>query len=77
MDLRSFRGARMIAARPVVGSGLPVNRAVLPSESSSLAGARSEEEIAGPGGLLGQLTKRLIEGSGTPSLGSIRGAVPG
>jgi putative transposase len=26
-----------------------------------LAGARSEEEIAGPGGLLGQLTKRLIE----------------
>jgi putative transposase len=26
-----------------------------------LAGARSEEEIAGPGGLLAQLTKRLIE----------------
>src|SRR5262249_8434802 len=26
-----------------------------------LAGASSEEEIAGPGGLLGQLTKRLVE----------------
>src|SRR5271155_4924316 len=26
-----------------------------------LAGARTEEEIAGPGGLLGQLTKRLLE----------------
>src|ERR1700686_4356233 len=26
-----------------------------------LAGARTEEEIAGPGGLLGQLTKRLVE----------------
>jgi putative transposase len=26
-----------------------------------LAGARTEEEVAGPGGLLGQLTKRLVE----------------
>ena len=26
-----------------------------------LAGARTEEEIAGPGGLLAQLTKRLVE----------------
>src|ERR1700735_3246534 len=26
-----------------------------------LAGARTEEEMAGPGGLLGQLTKRLVE----------------
>jgi len=26
-----------------------------------LAGASSEEEIAGPGGLLAQLTKRLVE----------------
>ena len=26
-----------------------------------LAGARSEEEIAGPGGVLAQLTKRLVE----------------
>jgi hypothetical protein len=26
-----------------------------------LAGARSEQEIAGPGGLLAQLTKRLVE----------------
>src|SRR6202162_5519089 len=26
-----------------------------------LAGARTEQEIAGPGGLLGQLTKRLVE----------------
>lgn len=26
-----------------------------------LAGASTEEEIAGPGGILGQLTKRLVE----------------
>ena len=26
-----------------------------------LAGARTEEEIVGPGGLLSQLTKRLVE----------------
>src|SRR5437588_12630884 len=26
-----------------------------------LAGAKTEEEIVGPGGLLGQLTKRLVE----------------
>src|ERR1700678_3941758 len=38
-------------------------REQLPDEliDQLLAGARSEEEIAGPGGLLGQLTKRLIE----------------
>jgi transposase-like protein len=43
-----------------VGSGL---REQLPDEliDELLAGARSEEEIAGPGGLLGQLTKRLVE----------------
>jgi putative transposase len=42
------------------GSGL---REQLPDEliDELLAGARSEEEIAGPGGLLGQLTKRLVE----------------
>ena len=28
-----------------------------------LAGARTEEEIVGPGGLLSQLTKRLVEGA--------------
>src|SRR6202051_4416494 len=36
-------------------------KALLPDEliDELLAGARTEEEIAGPGGLLGQLTKRL------------------
>jgi putative transposase len=38
-------------------------RALLPDEliDELLAGARTEQEIAGPGGLLGQLTKRLVE----------------
>jgi putative transposase len=35
----------------------------LPNElvDELLAGASSEEEIVGPGGLLGQLTRRLVE----------------
>src|ERR1700743_2548256 len=38
-------------------------RALLPDEliDELLAGARTEEQIAGPGGLLGQLTRRLVE----------------
>jgi hypothetical protein len=38
-------------------------REKLPNElvDELLAGARTEEEIAGPGGLLSQLTKRLVE----------------
>ncbi len=38
-------------------------RRKLPDEvvDELLAGARSEEEIVGPGGLLSQLTKRLVE----------------
>jgi putative transposase len=38
-------------------------RELLPDEvvDEMLAGARSEEEIVGPGGLLSQLTKRLVE----------------
>jgi putative transposase len=38
-------------------------KALLPNEliDELLAGARTEQEIAGPGGLLGQLTKRLVE----------------
>ena len=38
-------------------------RGKLPDElvDELLAGARAEEEIVGPGGLLGQLTKRLVE----------------
>jgi putative transposase len=38
-------------------------KALLPDEviDELLAGARSEEEIIGPGGLLSQLTKRLVE----------------
>jgi putative transposase len=36
---------------------------MLPDEvvDELLAGARTEEEIVGPGGLLSQLTKRLVE----------------
>jgi len=38
-------------------------QALLPDEllDELLAGARTEEEITGPGGLLSQLTKRLVE----------------
>ena len=38
-------------------------RGKLPDEvvDELLAGARTEEEIVGPGGLLAQLTKRLVE----------------
>src|ERR1700739_3345932 len=38
-------------------------RGKLPDElvDELLAGAKTEEEIVGPGGLLGQLTKRLVE----------------
>ena len=38
-------------------------KALFPDEliDELLAGARTEQEIAGPGGLLGQLTKRLVE----------------
>src|SRR3984957_13215708 len=38
-------------------------KALLPDEliDELLAGARTEQELAGPGGLLGQLTKRLLE----------------
>jgi putative transposase len=47
-----------------LGGELPAHvRDRLPDEliDELLAGARTEEEIAGPGGLLAQLTKRLIE----------------
>jgi putative transposase len=63
--LRSERGGR--AERPA-GDALATE---LPSElreqlsdeviDQLLAGARSEEEIVGPGGVLAQLTKRLVE----------------
>ena len=46
--------------RPELGEEV---RDLLPDEvvDELLAGARSEEEIVGPGGLLAQLTKRLVE----------------
>jgi putative transposase len=59
---RSARG-RVAGIPPEVG-GLPREiREVLPDEvvDELLAGARGEEEIVGPGGLLSQLTKRLVE----------------
>jgi putative transposase len=48
------------AGRPELADEL---KAFLPDEllDELLAGARTEEEIAGPGGLLAQLTKRLVE----------------
>jgi len=56
------------AARPsdgaVLTGELPAGvRELLPDElvDELLAGARTEEEIVGPGGLLAQLTKRLVE----------------
>lgn len=61
---RAQRGAG--AARRSVGPGPELAaevKALLPDEllDELLAGARTEEEIAGPGGLLAQLTKRLVK----------------
>src|SRR3954468_13723503 len=65
--VRSEPGGR--AQRPA--GGVPMTEVELPQEvrdrlsdeviDELLAGARSEEEIVGPGGVLGQLTKRLVE----------------
>ena len=52
------------APRPGILERLPDGmRGKLPDElvDELLAGARTEEEIVGPGGLLSQLTKRLVE----------------
>src|SRR5438105_12745780 len=62
--LRSEPGGR--AQQPVGGEPLEVPDAVrdrLADEviDELLAGARTEEEIVGPGGVLAQLTKRLVE----------------
>src|ERR1051325_6944899 len=48
------------AWRPELAAEL---KALLPDEllDELLAGARTEEEITGPGGLLSQLTERLLE----------------
>ena len=52
--------ARQPALRPELAEEV---KALLPDEliDELLAGARTEEEIAGRGGLLSQLTKRLVE----------------
>ena len=65
---RSERGGR---AKRRAGGGRPARRpeladelkVLLPDEllDELLAGARTEEELTGPGGLLSQLTKRLVE----------------
>jgi putative transposase len=59
---RRAGGARRAAPRPRPELAEEV-RVLLPNEviDELLAGARTEEEIAGPGGLLSQLTKRLVE----------------
>src|ERR1051326_3645497 len=53
-------GGRRPLARPELSDEL---KALLPDEllDELLAGARTEEEIAGRGGLLSQLTERLVE----------------
>ena len=61
---RSERGGR--ARRPAGGEPLEIPDAIRDRLSDEvidelLAGARSEEEIVGPGGVLAQLTKRLVE----------------
>src|SRR6516162_1519126 len=61
---RSEPGAR--AQRPAGGGPLELPEAIrgrLADEviDGLLAGARREEEIVGPGGVLAQLTKRLVE----------------
>ena len=57
---RRAGAARRPAPRPELAEEV---KALLPDEliDALLAGARTEQEIAGPGGLLGQLTKRLVE----------------
>jgi putative transposase len=59
---RRAGAARRVTPRPRPELAEEV-RALLPNEviDELLAGARTEEEIAGPGGLLSQLTKRLVE----------------
>src|SRR5262249_48785373 len=62
--VRSEPGGR--AQRPVGGEPLEIPDAVRDRLSDEvvdelLAGARAEEEIVGPGGVLAQLTQRLVE----------------
>ena len=59
-ERRAGAARRLSASRPELAEEV---RALLPDEliDELLAGARTEQEIAGPGGLLGQLTKRLVE----------------
>src|SRR6266576_2176950 len=62
--VRSEPGGR--AQRPAGGARLEIPDAVRDRLSDEvidelLAGARTEEEIVGPGGVLAQLTKRLVE----------------
>jgi hypothetical protein len=52
------------SAAPGIFEQVPEDiRRVLPDEvvDELLAGAKTEEQIVGPGGLLSQLTKRLVE----------------
>jgi transposase-like protein len=57
---RAKRGGGGGRGRPELAAEL---KALLPDEllDELLAGARTEEEITGPGGLLSQLTRRLVE----------------
>ena len=54
--------ARLAAAGCGQALGVPSDKRISNEViDESLAGASTEEEIAGPGGLLAQLTKRLVE----------------
>src|SRR5690349_16646376 len=57
---RAQRGAGGGRGRPELAAEL---KALLPGEllDELLAGARTDEEISGPGGLLSQLARRLVE----------------
>jgi len=57
---RAGAARRLLDARPELADEV---KALLPDGliDELLAGARTEDEIAGPGGLLAQLTKRLLE----------------
>ena len=59
---RRAGGARRAAPRPRPELAEEV-RVLLPNEviDELLAGASTEEQLAGPGGLLAQLTRRLVE----------------
>src|SRR5207245_5131925 len=69
------------ARRPAGGEPFEIPEAIRDRLSDEvidelLAGARSEEEIVGPGGVLAQLTKRLVERARSAELSEHLGYEP-